>query len=103
MSGDSTTDGGGATGPSAENDPAEAPGGDWAVLQEAGQMEAEVLRAALETAEIPVTMQSEFVGRLYGLTSQELGAVTLLVPRARLEEARALLADSSPVDFPEGD
>ncbi|MEA2646360.1 MAG: putative prokaryotic signal transducing protein [Chloroflexota bacterium] len=76
---------------------------DWVVLQSAEQMEAEVLRAALETAGIPVVTTSEFVGRLYGLTSQELGAVRLLVPRSRVEEARELVNGSSAIDFPEGD
>ena len=75
----------------------------WEILVRAGQMEAEVLRAALETADIPVAMRSETVGRIYGLTTQQLGEVTLLVPAERLEEARELLESSVPVDFPESD
>jgi hypothetical protein len=73
------------------------------VLTKTEPMEAEILRAALETADIPVAMQSEFVGRLYGLTSQKLGEVTVLVPRERLQEATDLIENSVAVDFPESD
>jgi hypothetical protein len=73
------------------------------VLKKTEPMEAEILRAALETADIPVAMSSEFVGRLYGLTSQKLGEVTVLVPRERLQEATDLIENSVAVDFPESD
>jgi Putative prokaryotic signal transducing protein len=79
------------------------PDRDWVVLTRVGEMEAEILRAALETAEIPVAMRSESVGRLYGLSNQKLGEVTLLVPRDRETEARELIETSVPIDFPEAD
>ena len=66
-------------------------------------MEAEVLRAALETADIPVAMRSEFVGRLYGLTSQSSARSRCWSRGPGWRRRGALLADSSPVDFPEGD
>jgi hypothetical protein len=80
-----------------------APQHDWVVLKKTDPMEAEVLRAAVETADIPVAMKSEYVGRLYGLSSMKLGEVTLLVPRERLDEALDLIENSVPVDFPESD
>ena len=80
-----------------------APDPDWVVLTKVDEMLAEILRAALETADIPVAMRSESVGRLYGLTNQRLGEVTLLVPRDRAQEAKELIETSVPIDFPESD
>ena len=74
---------------------------DWVVLKKTDPMEAEVLRAALETADIPVAMKSEYVGRLYGLSSMKLGEVTLLVPRERFDEASDLIENAVAVDFPD--
>lgn len=76
---------------------------DWVVLKKTDQMEAEVLRAALETADIPVAMRSEAVGRIIGVTNTELGQVTLLVPRDREQEARDLIDTAVAIDFPESD
>ena len=76
---------------------------DWEVVRTTDAMEAEILKAALQSAEIPVVLQGESVGRLYGITASELGSVSVLVPADRLEEARALVDSSEPVDFPEGD
>lgn len=75
----------------------------WSVVARVSTLEAEVLRAALETAEIPVRFLSETVGQIYALTASMLGEVRVLVPEDRAEEARALLADSRPIDFPESD
>ncbi|MFN2464316.1 MAG: DUF2007 domain-containing protein [Candidatus Dormibacteria bacterium] len=75
----------------------------WQVVRETSAMEAEILKAALEAADIPVVLQGETVGRLYGITASDLGSVALLVPPDRLAEARALVDSSEPIDFPEGD
>jgi hypothetical protein len=77
--------------------------GDWAVLTVVDPLEAEVLKAALETAGFPVVAQQEASGRIIGLTVGSMGEVSLLVPADRLSEAHALIADSRPVDFPESD
>ena len=77
--------------------------GDWAVLGKYPPMEAEVLKAALESVDIEVVAIGETVGRIYALTASELGEVSLLVPPDRLDEALALINDSRPVGFPEGD
>lgn len=77
--------------------------GDWAVLTVVDPLEAEVLKAALETAGFPVVARQEASGRIIGLTVGSMGEVSLLVPEDRLSEARALIADSHPVDFPESD
>jgi Putative prokaryotic signal transducing protein len=77
--------------------------GDWAVLTVVDPLEAEVLKAALETAGIPAVARQEASGRIIGLTIGSMGEVSLLVPEDRLDEARALIADAHPVDFPESD
>ena len=75
----------------------------WAEVKVTDPMEAEILKAALESAEIPVALLGESVGRLMGVPATELGEVHVLVPPDRLDEARALIESSEPVDFPEGD
>ena len=76
---------------------------DWAQVKVTDPMEAEILKAALESAEIPVVLLGESVGRLMGVPATELGEVHVLVPPDRIDEARALVESSEPVDFPEGD
>jgi hypothetical protein len=75
----------------------------WEVLARLSRMEAEIYRAALETAGIPSYELGETVGQIYALTSSELGAVDLLVPSDRVAEARELLDSSTALDMPEGD
>ena len=57
-----------------------------------GELEAEAIRTALESAGIPVRIKMESVARLIAVTVDGLGKVEVLVPPARLEEARDLLA-----------
>ena len=77
--------------------------GDWVVVSGVDPMTGDVLRAALETAGIPVVTRQEASGRIIGLTIGSMGEVSLLVPADRHAEAEALIADSEPVDFPESD
>lgn len=77
--------------------------GDWEVVTIVDALTADVLKAAIETAGITVVMRQEASGRIIGLTVGSMGEVSLLVPRDRLAEARALIDESQPVDFPEGD
>jgi len=57
-----------------------------------GELEAEAIRTALESAGIPVQIKMESVARLIAVTVDGLGKVEVLVPPARLEEARNILA-----------
>jgi len=77
--------------------------GEWEVVTVVDALAADVLKAALETAGIAVVMRQEAYGRIIGLTVGSMGEVSLLVPRDRVVEARALIDDSHAVDFPEGD
>ncbi len=69
---------------------------DWVLLLRVvqGQMEALILRSRLESEGIPVWLQYESVGFLYGITANELGEVRVMVPRDFLDPAqRALFPD----------
>ena len=57
-----------------------------------GELEAEAIRTALESAGIPVRVKMESVAKLIAVTVDGLGKVELLVPHDRLEEAREILA-----------
>ena len=56
-----------------------------------GEIAAEVLASNLRAAEIPVQIMQESVGSTFGFTVGPLGAVTVLVPEAFLEQAKELL------------
>jgi len=63
-----------------------------------GQMQAHVFKARLESEGIPVLLKYESLGIVYGLTLDGLGEVCLLVPAARADQARRLLAEPAPLD-----
>jgi len=58
-----------------------------------GNMEAEIIKSKLESYEIPVLLQYEAAGRIFGITMDGLGKVRIMVPRDLLEEAKKVLAD----------
>ncbi len=57
-----------------------------------GELEAHLRKGQLEQEGIPVLLQHEAVGRVYGVTVDGLGAYRLLVPQGLLQEAREALA-----------
>lgn len=57
-----------------------------------GLLRAQVLKAKLELAGIPVLLDYESVGPVIGITVDGLGEVHVLVPADCAEQARALLA-----------
>ncbi len=60
-----------------------------------GLLRAQVVKAKLEQAGIPVLLQYESIGLVYGVTFDGLGEVHVLVPNRYVEEARALLEEPS--------
>ena len=54
---------------------------------------AQIYKAKLEAAEIPVLLQYESAGLVFGLTVDGLGEVRIMVPEAFAAEAKALLED----------
>jgi len=59
-----------------------------------GHMVAEVIKSKLESAGIPVLLDYESIGRIYGITMDGLGEVRVKVPEAFAEEALELLEES---------
>jgi hypothetical protein len=56
---------------------------------------AQVFKSKLEAAGIPVLLQYESAGLVYGITVDGLGAVRIMVPESYASEARDLLEDDS--------
>lgn len=56
-----------------------------------GRMQAQIIKSKLESEGIPVALQFEAAGELYGISIDGLGAVSILVPESELEKARKLL------------
>jgi hypothetical protein len=56
-----------------------------------GEVEANGIKSALEAAGIPVEFQYESVSTVLPVSVDGLGAVKVMVPTERLEEARAIV------------
>jgi hypothetical protein len=59
-----------------------------------GELKASVLKSHLESEGIPVMLQYESLGRVYGITIDGLGEVSILVPQEHAEEARNIIEPS---------
>ena len=59
----------------------------------AGLLRAQVIKAKLEEAGIPVLLDYESIGPVMGLTVDGLGEVRILVPKEHAEEARDLIKE----------
>ncbi len=62
-----------------------------AVYVASGEMEALTVKSVLEAAGIETTLKMEAVTKLLAMTIDGLGAVEVLVPADRLDEARAII------------
>ena len=61
-----------------------------------GELVANVIKSHLESEGIPVLMEYESAGIVYGLTVDGLGQVKILVPRELAEEARQIIEPKEP-------
>lgn len=57
-----------------------------------GSMEAEIIKSKLESYKIPVLLQYEAAGRIFGITMDGLGKVKIMVPESFLADAKKVLA-----------
>ena len=73
-------------------------GRELVVLCMARHGEAQIIRARLEDEGIPAALSYESASIVYGLTIDGLGEVRILVPGSYYEQARAVLADTVPVE-----
>ena len=55
---------------------------------------AEIFRSKLEAMDVPVMLEYDSAGKLYGLTTDGLGEVRVMVPKSYAAEAKALLSDA---------
>ncbi len=60
-----------------------------------GFLEAEILKAKLESFEIPCMLKSETAKRLFGLTLNGLGKVKLIVPKQFEQKAIEILNEEA--------
>jgi len=56
-----------------------------------GELEASVIKSHLEYEGIPVFLQYESVGRVFGLTVDGLGEIRVLVPQELAERAKEVI------------
>ena len=56
-----------------------------------GEVTANVIKSHLESEGIPVLLKWESVGRVYGLTVDGLGQISILVPQELAEEAKRII------------
>jgi hypothetical protein len=58
-----------------------------------GGLEADIVKSKLESFGIPVLLQYEAAGRIFGITMDGLGKVKVMVPKGLFAEARKALAE----------
>ena len=56
-----------------------------------GELTANVMKSHLESEGIPVLLKWESAGRVYGLTVDGLGQISILVPQELAEEAKRII------------
>ena len=64
-----------------------------------GEVDAQQVRAFLESNDIPCTFHGESLRKTHGFTVDGLGMVEIRVPEAHAERARQLLAAADKGDF----
>ena len=65
------------------------------VYTTAGPLRAELVKGRLESAGIPAFLKYESAGPLFGILVDGMGAVKVLVSKAREQEARALIGENA--------
>ena len=63
---------------------------------------AQIFKSKLEAAGIPVLLQYESAGLVYGITVDGLGAVRIMVPESYASDAKGLLEDDAGVQDENG-
>ena len=56
-----------------------------------GEVTANIIKSHLESEGIPVLLKWESVGRVYGLTVDGLGQISILVPQELAEESKRII------------
>jgi hypothetical protein len=67
---------------------------DWVVIRKSDMMEASVIKSKFEAEEIPVQLKYEAVGNIYGITTDGLGEVKILVPKGFADRAKQIIEEA---------
>ena len=67
---------------------------EWSLLTKEEFFKAHIIKGRLESEGIPVKIEAESIGRMYGLTLDGLGGAKIFVPSNLKEKAQRLLADT---------
>jgi hypothetical protein len=69
---------------------------EWEIIAEVyNQDEAQIIAGLLRTAAIPVKIDRETLGNIYGLTVGPLAKIRILVPIGQVEDAEKVLAQQN--------
>ena len=71
------------------------------VYRSQGMLPAQVIKAKLESAGIPVFLKYESLGQIFGLTVDGLGLVEVQVPDEWADDALALVREDAGDDWPD--
>jgi hypothetical protein len=72
------------------------------IFRAAGMWQAEIIKGRLESSGIPVLLDYESAGPVYGLTIDGLGEVRIFVAEEQAEDAKKLLEPENTGDLPAG-
>ncbi|HEC69964.1 MAG TPA: hypothetical protein ENI31_06765 [Candidatus Omnitrophica bacterium] len=67
---------------------------EWSLLTKEEFFKAQIIKGRLESEGIPVKIEAESIGRMYGITLNGLGGAKIFVPSDLKEKAEKLLEDS---------
>jgi len=67
---------------------------DWVVIRKTDMMEASVIKSKFESEDIPVKLKYEAVGNIYGITTDGLGEVKILVPKSFEDKAKQIIEEA---------
>lgn len=66
----------------------------WIVIYKTNMLEAAIVKGKFESQDIPVRLKYEAVGNIYGITTDGLGEVKILVPESFADKARKIIREA---------
>lgn len=67
---------------------------EWVVIRKTDMLEASVIKGKFESEDIPVKLKYEAVGNIYGITTDGLGEVKILVPKNFEDKAKQIIEEA---------
>ncbi|HID94406.1 MAG TPA: DUF2007 domain-containing protein [bacterium (Candidatus Stahlbacteria)] len=69
---------------------------EWIVVYKTSMLEATIIKGKFESEDIPVRLKYEAVGNIYGITTDGLGEVKILVPKSFRDKAKQIIEEAKP-------